>query len=272
MTHWLLIIRPSSSPAGAGFFFVDKKDKTLRPCIDYLGLNDITIKNRYPLPLISSAFEFLQGATIYTKLNLRNHLVQIREGDEWKTAFNTDPAKVSAVLSWPMPDTRKQIQRFLGFANLYRRFIRNYNSIAAPLTGLTSSKVLFRWTTAADEAFRTLKTQFTSAPILQVPDPDQQFVVEVDASDMGVGAVLSQRLTSDQKLHPCAFFSHRLSAEQNYDIENRELLAVKLALEERRHWLEGTKIPFLVWSDHRNLEYVRTAKRLNSRQAQWSQT
>ena len=85
------IIRPSSSPAGAGFFFVETKDKTLRPCIDFRGLNDITIKNRYPFPLISSAFELLQGATIFSKLDLRNayHLVRIREGDEWKTAFNT---------------------------------------------------------------------------------------------------------------------------------------------------------------------------------------
>lgn len=85
------IIRPSSSPLGAGFFFVSKKDKTLRPCIDFHGLNSITIKNKYPLPLISSAFEPLQGATIFSKLDLRNayHLVRIREGDEWKTAFNT---------------------------------------------------------------------------------------------------------------------------------------------------------------------------------------
>ncbi len=85
------IIRPSSSPAGAGFFFVEKKDGSLRPCIDYRGLNDITVKNRYPLPLMSSAFELLQGATIFPKLDLRSayHLVRIREGDEWKTAFNT---------------------------------------------------------------------------------------------------------------------------------------------------------------------------------------
>ncbi len=85
------IIRPSSSPAGAGFFFVGKKDGSLRPCIDYRGLNDITVKNRYPLPLMSSAFKLLQGAAIFTKLDLRNayHLVWIREGDEWKTAFNT---------------------------------------------------------------------------------------------------------------------------------------------------------------------------------------
>lgn len=72
-------------------FFVDKKDKSLRPCIDYWGLNQITVKNKYPLPLLSSAFELLQGMTVFSKLDLRNayHLVRIREGDEWKTAFNT---------------------------------------------------------------------------------------------------------------------------------------------------------------------------------------
>ena len=85
------IIRPSSSPAGAGFFFVGKKDGSLRPCIDYWGLNEITVKNRYPLPLMNTAFEILQDAQVFTKLDLRNayHLVRIREGDEWKTAFNT---------------------------------------------------------------------------------------------------------------------------------------------------------------------------------------
>lgn len=83
------IIRLSSSPAGAGFFLVGKKDGTLRPCIDYSPLNDITVKNHYPLPLISSAFELLQSATVFTKLDLRNHLIRIRQGDEWKTGFNT---------------------------------------------------------------------------------------------------------------------------------------------------------------------------------------
>ncbi len=85
------LIRPSSSPVGAEFFFVEKKDGSLRPCIDYRGLNNITVKNTYPLPLMPSAFERLQGASLFMKLDLRNayHLVHIREGDEWKTAFNT---------------------------------------------------------------------------------------------------------------------------------------------------------------------------------------
>uniref|UniRef100_A0A8C2EBD4 Gypsy retrotransposon integrase-like protein 1 n=1 Tax=Cyprinus carpio TaxID=7962 RepID=A0A8C2EBD4_CYPCA len=365
------IIRPSSSPAGAGFFFVEKKDGSLRPCIDYRGLNDITVKNRYPLPLMSSAFELLQGATIFTKLDLRSayHLVRIREGDEWKTAFNThtghfeylvmpfglsnspavfqalvndvlrdmvdrfvfvyiddilifsqnerdhvqhvrrvlqrllenrlfvklekcefhaqsvpflgfilssegirmDLAKVKAVADWPTPDSRRAVQRFLGFANFYRRFIRNFSQIALPLTDLTSTKKRFCWSSQAQAAFENLKSLFISAPILTTPDPSRQFIVEVDASEVGVGAVLSQRSSSDEKIHPCAFFSHRLTpTERNYDIGNRELLAVKLALEEWRHWLEGARFPFIVWTDHKNLEYIRTAKRINSRQARWA--
>lgn len=98
-----------------------------------------------------------------------------------------------------------------------------------------------------------------------------QFIVEEDASDVGVGAVLSQRSPVDGKVHPCAFFSHQLNpAERNYDIGNRELLAVRLALGEWRHWLEGTSEPFLVWTDHKNLEYIRSARRLTSRQARWA--
>ncbi len=182
-----------------------------------------------------------------------------------------DPDKVKAVVDWPTPDSRKALQRFLGFANFYRRFIRNFSQLAAPLTALTSTKTAFRWSEAAEAAFTNLKSRFVSAPILIAPDPTRQFVVEVDASEVGVGAVLSQRSSSDDKMHPCAFFSHRLSsAERNYDIGNRELLAVKLALEEWRHWLEGSGVPFIVWTDHKNLEYIRSAKRLNSRQARWA--
>lgn len=91
----------------------------------------------------------------------------------------------------------------------------------------------FQWTPQADLAFQRLKDSFTMAPILTLPDTHLQFVVEVDASDLGIGAVLSQRSPKDNKLHPCAFLSRKLSsAERNYDVGNRELLAVKVALEE----------------------------------------
>lgn len=118
-----------------------------------------------------------------------------------------DPPKISAVAEWPTPDSRKKVQQFLGFANFYRRFIRGFSAIAAPLHALTSTQVQFHWSPAAEKAFRDLKLRFTSAPILTMPDPQQQFVVEVDASSEGVGAILSQRSEKDGKMHPCAFLS-----------------------------------------------------------------
>ncbi len=182
-----------------------------------------------------------------------------------------DPAKVRAVMDWPVPDSRTALQRFLGFANFYPRFIRNFSQVAAPLTALTSTKSHFTWSNAAQEAFDRLKRLFSSAPILITPDTSRQFIVEVDASNVRVGAVLSQRSSQDDRVHPCAFFSHRLSpAERNYDVGNRELLAIRLALGEWRHWLEGAAQPFIVWTDHRNLTYIRSAKRLNNRQARWA--
>ena len=83
--------RRSRSQVAAGIFIVKKKDGSLRPCVDYRQLNAIMVKDRYPLPLLSSSFEPLSQATVFTKLDLRNayHLVRVREGDEWKTAFNT---------------------------------------------------------------------------------------------------------------------------------------------------------------------------------------
>lgn len=114
----------------------------------------------------------------------------------------------------------------------------------------------------------TLTARFTSAPIITIPDPAQQFIVEVDASDIGVGAIFSQRSSSDQKLLPGAFFSRHMNpAERNYDIDNHELLAVKLALEE---WLEGAEQPFTIWTDHRSLKYIKAAKCLSSCQVQWA--
>lgn len=142
----------------------------------------------------------------------------------------------------------------------------------APLTNLLRNKPkLLSWTPEATKAMTEVQRIFTSAPLLTNPDLNKPFMVEVDASTSGAGAVLSQYQGNAPRLHACAFFSRKITpAEQNYDIGNRELLAIKLALEEWRHWLEGARHPFLVLSDHHNLEYLREAKRLNPRQARWA--
>ncbi|KAL0152330.1 hypothetical protein M9458_052053 [Cirrhinus mrigala] len=182
-----------------------------------------------------------------------------------------DEGKVDAVVSWPKSNTIKELQRFLGF-NFYRRFVEGFSLITSSLTNLLKGypKTL-NWTSDANTAFETLKKAFTQAPLLTHPDPDLPFVVEVDASTTGVGAVLSQHHGTPPRLHPCAYFSRKLSpAEMNYDIGNRELLAIKLALEEWRHWLEGANHSFQVITDHKNLQYLRDAKRLCPRQARWA--
>ena len=110
-------------------------------------------------------------------------------------------------VQWPTPDSHKKVQQFLGFVNFYRRFVRGFSAIAAPLHALTSTQVPFRWSPEAEKVFQNLKHRFTTAPILTLPDPQRQFVVEVDASNEGVGAVLSQQAERDGKMHPCDFLS-----------------------------------------------------------------
>ena len=123
-------IRPSTSPAGAGFFFVSKKDGGLRPCIDYQGLNNITVKNRYPLPLMNCAFERLQGAMFFTKLDLRDayNLVRIHEGDEWKTGFNTHDGHEYLVMPFGLANTLSVFQAFVNdvLGEMLERFVFVY--------------------------------------------------------------------------------------------------------------------------------------------------
>jgi len=103
------------------------------------------------------------------------------------------------------------------------------------------------------------------------PQDSKPFRVEADSSDFATGAVLSQQLMADEKWHPVAFYSKSLSSvEQNYEIHDKEMLAIIRALEEWRHFLERATHPVEIWTDHKNLEYFMTAKKLNRRQARWS--
>jgi len=120
-------------------------------------------------------------------------------------------------------------------------------------------------------AFEDLKMAVTTAPVLVSPQDSEPFQVKVDSSDFTTGAVLSQQSMTDRKWHPVAFYSKSLSSvEQNYEIHDKEILAIICVLEEWRHFLEGATHPIEIWTDHKNLEYFMTAKKLNRCQARWS--
>jgi hypothetical protein len=331
-------IRASSSPAGAPILFTKKPDGSLRLCVDYRGLNEGTIKNRYPLPLIQETLMRLSRAKWFTKLDVRDayNLIRVANGDEWKTAFRTryglyeslvmpfgltnapatfqtyinealrqfldefatafqddvliysdslaehkvhvrrvleklreyglhlkpqkcefyreevkylgliigregikmDPEKVRAVRDWDTPEKLYDVRSFLGFANFYRRFIYGYSDIVRPLTELTRKTVKWKWEPEQQQAFDRLKEAFTSAPILRHFDFDREIVVETDASDYVSAGVLSQ-YGDDDLLHPVAFFSKKHSpAECNYEIYDKELMAIIRCFEEWRAELQ----------------------------------
>ena len=283
-------IRKSKSSIAHGVLFAPKKDGGLRVCIDYRKLNEITKKNRYPLPRIDELQDRLIGAKWFTAIDVRDayYRVRMKEGEEWKTAFRTrwglyeylvmpfgltnapatfqelindtlreylddfvlaylddvlifsqtyeehvqhvrkvleklrekdlpvklskcefhkqrirflgyivstdglapDPDKIKAVEEWPTPTNVKEVQSFLGFANYYRRFIKGFSGIAAPLSALTKKDVEFRFDQKCEQAFKELKRQLTTAPSLTIFDPEKEAILETDASDEAIGAYL----------------------------------------------------------------------------------
>jgi len=365
-------IRNSKSAFGASVFFVPKKDvNDLRLVVDYRPLNENTIRDSYPLPLINDMLENLSKGKVFSKLDLRSayNLVRIKEGDEHKTAFTCkfghfeylvmpfglknapavfqhfindvfediigsfvycyiddiivfspdmdthfthltevlkrlrkanlyaklekcefcvpfldflghrissngifmDPKKVSSILEWPIPKNVKELQSFLGLANYYRRFIPSFAAIAHPLHCLLKKNVKFIWSTETQDAFDNIKSRFSSAPILAYPNRELPFMVETDSSNFAIGAILSQTLPKDNKVHPVAFFSRSLNAaERNYPIYDKELLAIVDALEQWRHLLKGTDTPFTIFSDHRNLLYQKKPEKMTQRLVRWS--
>lgn len=184
--------------------------------------------------------------------------------------LRTDPEKVEAILNYPTPTCRKDLKRFLGTATWYRRFVPNFSTIAGPLNKLTSNKKgtpPFKWTPEADVSFLKLKECLVSAPVLTCPDYDQPFEVHTDASNYGVGAMLTQ--TREGKEHPIAYMSRSLtSAERNYSITERETLAVIAALEHWRCYLENGKT-FTVYTDHSALKWFLSINNPTGRLARW---
>jgi len=144
-----------------------------------------------------------------------------------------DPVKVAGVCEWPIPENRTDVQAFIGFINFYRRFIQDFSTIARPLFDLMCSDQAWNWGTKEQKAFECLKMAVTTAPILASPQDSEPFRIEADSSDFTSGAVLSQQLPREEKWHPVAFYSKSLSlVEWNYEIHDKEMLAIICALEE----------------------------------------
>ena len=164
------------------------------------------------LKLKPSKCTFFQSSVKYL-----GHVVS-REG------VMADPDKVRKVATWPVPTSTKETQSFLGFANYYRRFIRDFAEIAKPLHRLTEKTAPFNWTVECQAAFQELRQRLTSALILAHPDFSQQFILDTDASDTGMGAVLSQ-VDREGRERAIAYGSRLLSkTERRYCVTRRELL------------------------------------------------
>ncbi|KAJ9512244.1 hypothetical protein QJQ45_012797 [Haematococcus lacustris] len=362
-------IRPSTSPFGSAVLFVRKKDGSLRLCVDYRALNQLTIKNRYPLPRIDDLLDQLAGARVFSKIDLKSgyHQIRVAEADIHKTAFRTryghyeytvmpfglcnapatfqrlmndifrphldqfvlvylddiliysrseaehlehlrtvlgllrqhqlyanlskcafflpsmdflghiisaagihpDPAKIRAMVDWPVPRNLNDLRSFLGSANYYRRLIHHHAHLILPLTNLLKAETPWSWGPEQQEAFERVKAALASNPVVRPPDFSRPFTVKTDASLYAIGAVLSQRDDNGAE-YVVAYESRKLQpAEINYPTHDRELLAVVHALTLWRHYLLGR--PFTIETDNCPITHIMTQPHLSARQLRWTQ-
>ena len=351
------VIRKSNSPWSSPVVLVEKKDGSIRFCIDYRKLNNVTRKNAYPLPRIDDNLEALKGKKWFCTLDLASGYWQVKmhEGDKEKTAFashmglyefnympfgltnapatfqammedvldgligpscllylddvivfgdtfetclenlrmvmgrlravnlklkakkcdlfrssvaflghvvsesgvSCDPKKVEAIQQWEIPACAKDVRSILGLGNYYRRFIRDYAHITAPLTQLTHKDKEFVWTVECEKAFRTLQKCFCSAPILAYPDVSEDakpFLVDTDASDYQIGGVLQQEQQGDMRVIMYAS-KGLVGSQKNWCTTRRELWAmVHMVTEVFKHYLLGRD--FTLRTDHAALKWV----------------
>ena len=178
----------------------------------------------------------------------------------------TDPEKVLKVLQWPTPLNKQELQQFLGFVNYYRRFVKDCAQISRPLYQLTERNRPFNWTIQCQESFEALRRALVSAPVLVFPDCCKAFILDTDASNQGVGAVLSQEHNGEE--HVVAYASRSLTkAERRYSVTRKELLAVVTFLNHFRPYLLGRQ--FKLRTDHGSLVWIRNFKEPEGQLARW---
>ena len=178
----------------------------------------------------------------------------------------TDPDKIKLVTEWPTPRNLREVRSFVGLCSYYRRYVKDFARVAEPLHGLTRKNVRFQWTPACEAAFVKLKLCLTTAPVLALPTDDDQYLLDTDASDVGLGAVLSKLTDEGEK--PVAYGSRLCSgAERNYNVTRRELLAVIFGLKTFRQYLLGRH--FVIRTDHAALQWLKKTPSPIGQQARW---
>ncbi|GBG60205.1 hypothetical protein CBR_g3449 [Chara braunii] len=360
-------IRPSSSPFGALVLFVPKKEGELRMCIDYRGLNAITVKNAEPLPRIDDLLDRVQGCKYFSKIDLKSgyHQIEVHPDDQYKTAFRTryghyefivmpfgltnvpatfqrcmndlfrpwldkfvvvylddilvfsktlqehqghlrqvleklreanfknnakkcewaktqvlysghvldgdgikpEDSKIAAIRDWPTPRTLTELRSFLGLANYYRKFVRNFSTIAAPLRRLLKKEAIWQWDNGCTSALKKLKRALIEYPVLKGADPSLPFVVTMDASQYGIGAVLQQ--DDGNGYRPVELMSARMPSEKAAtSTDERELYALRQVLEHWKHYLLGRR--FKVYYDHETLRWSKTQAKMTPKLTRWA--
>ncbi|CAI7839865.1 unnamed protein product, partial [Closterium sp. NIES-54] len=255
--------------------FQAEMNHILRPLLDewvVVYLDDILIysKNmKEHVEHLRKVFEILRKNKFYVKLSKSDFAlkkVQFLGHMVSAEGVHVDPRKIKAVKKWKVLENMKELQQFLGFTNYSNRFVPQYAKIAAPLTDLLKKDTPFKWDTPHQQAMEQLQTALTTAPVLILPDPEKDYVVEADASDQAVGAVLMQ--DHGNGLQPIAYLSKKLhGAELNYHIHDKEALAIGVAFKAWRCYLEGAKTT--VYTDHYSLKYLKSQPMLSRRQVRW---
>ncbi|KAH9705015.1 Endonuclease [Citrus sinensis] len=176
--------------------------------------------------------------------------------------IEVDEEKVKAIKEWPTPKTVSEVRSFHGLASFYRRFVKDFSTLAAPLTEIVKKHVGFKWGSEQEKAFNLIKEKLVSAPLLALPDFTKTFEIECDASGIGIGAVLMQ------EGRPIAYFSEKLGgAALNYPTYDKEMYALVRALETWQHYLLPKE--FVIHTDHESLKHLKGQGKLHKRHAKW---
>ncbi|GJR49311.1 putative nucleotidyltransferase, ribonuclease H [Tanacetum coccineum] len=251
--------------------FMDLMNRVCKPYLDkfvIVFIDDILIYSRNKEEYANHLriiLELLKKEKLYAKFSKCDfwiRIVQFLGHLIDSQGLHVDPAKIEAVKNWASPTTPMEVRQFLGLAGYYQRFIKDFLKIAKSLTELTQKNKKYIWGEDQESAFQLLKQKLCEAPILALPEGNDDFVVYCDASHQGLGAVLMQR----EKV--IAYASRQLKPnEENYTTHDLELGAVVFALKIWRHYLYGTKCT--VFTDHKSLQHILDQKELNMRQRRW---